>query len=437
MLPVDSDTTSVLSASRQPKIRVGMVLDQPFPPDARVEREAVALTEAGYEVHLLCMARPEDTQREEFYRGFYLHRVDPAAVTATLPLFNIQTRLPYKGLIKSAYRAFRHIDLAWRTLIDRFVKSYGIQVLHVHDLRLCPSGLDVAKKYRIPMVADLHENYPALMQMLKGKHNPRRGEQQRRKWEEIEYDCIHAAARVVTVADEARERLLAKGVPPEKVLVLPNTVDVEKFLNAPVDSEINRRFKSHFLLCYVGHINDRHRGIHTVLQAMAMLRDELPELAFVGAGAVRDAYMAELAPLIESAGLEDRVFFTGWLDETEFVSYIEASDVCLCPHVATDHTNATFPNKVYLYHLFKKPIITSNAVPLQRYVEQTRGGLAFESGDAISLANAIRRLAADPSLRKELGHNGYQAVIERNNWRETSRRLVGMYASLAGGLRLR
>lgn len=430
MLPVGDYPSSVLVKDAKRKIRVGMVLDQPFPPDARVEREAMALTEAGFEVHLLCAARPEDTMMDEAYQGFYIHRVNPDEVTIEIPLLHKQSRFLYKGALKNYFHHFKNIDTVWHTLIHRFAKNYDIQILHIHDLRLVDTGLNIAFRYGIPLVADLHENYPALMQMMKGRNNPKKGIEQRERWEKIELDSVHRATRVITVAQEAKERLLEKGLPEEKVLVLENTVDMEKFLAAPVDQELVRAFRPLFVLTYVGHLNDTHRGIQTVIEAMALLKYEIPELHFIGAGSLREPYHDLLTGMIEQAGLQERVHFTGWLDESQFVTYIEASDICLCPHIANDHTNATFPNKVYLYHLFKKPVVTSNAIPLQRYIENTAGGLVFQSGDAKMLAELIRLLYNRPDVRKEMALRGYQAVIERYNWQQTSRSLIEMYHGL-------
>lgn len=432
MLPIADRPLSTMSPPPIRRIRIGMVLDQPFPPDARVEREAIALAKAGYEVHLLCMLRPEDTLRDEFYGGFYIHRVDPEAVTWEVPFLGIQSRLPYHGLIKTYFHNVKNIDTTWYTLIDRFVQSYQLHVLHVHDLRLATTGLAVTSKYGVRLVTDLHENYPALMQMMKGRNNAKRGLKQRRRWDDIETDCAERAHQVIVVTEEAKERLIAKGLLAGKIQVVENTVDIQKFESAPIDPEIVRKFKAQFLLCYVGHLNDTHRGIQTVIRALVILRDELPEIHFVGAGAIREPYRKQLEAIIRENNLEHRVHFTGWLDETEFASYIEASDICLCPHTANDQTNATFPNKVYLYHLFKKPIIASNAIPLQRYLDDTQGGLIFESENAEMLANRIRELYYQPNLRKELAMNGHHAVIRRHNWDMTSQGLVAAYDRICG-----
>jgi glycosyltransferase involved in cell wall biosynthesis len=430
MLSVGNRSTSTTVNGPERKIRVGMVLDQPFPPDARVEREATALVEAGYEVHLLCAIRPEDRLPDEAYRGIYIHRVNPDAVTIEVPFLGKQSRFLYRGVIKNYFHHFKNIDTAWHTLIHRFVKAYDIQILHIHDLRLVDTGLNIALRYRLPLIADLHENYPALMQLMKGRDNPERGLKQRDRWEKIEENSVHRARRVITVADEAKERLMEKGVPADKILVLENTVDIDKFLAAPIDHNVIREFKPNFVLTYVGHLNDTHRGIQTVIEAMDLLKDEIPEMRFIAAGAYREPYRQMLDGMITEAGLQDRVHFTNWLDETQFATYIEASDICLCPHIVNDHTNATFPNKVYLYHLFKKPIIVSNAVPLQKYVGNTQGGLVFRSGDARMLADLIRTLYYRPDMRREMAYNGYQAVMEHYNWKRSARDLIALYDDL-------
>ncbi len=416
------------------KIRIGMVLDQPFPPDARVEREATALVKAGYEIHLLCAFKPQDDdapeEAEEMYKGIHIHRVNPNAVTFLMPVFKVKTRWPYRGWIKNLNRFLWNIDTSWHTLIRRFVYHYDIDILHIHDLRLVSTGLAVAEKYDLPVVADLHENYPALMEMLKGKSDPERGEKARQRWEEIEKYCTFEAERVITVIDEAKTRLVNKGIRPEKITVIPNTVDMAKFRAAQVNPKIIQRYRDDFVLTYVGFINSDHRGIHTVLEAMHLLKDKIPNLRFIAAGGYREPYREKLEALIKKYDLADQVDFTGWLDEIEFVSYIEAASICLCPHVATDHTNATFPNKVYLYNLFSKPVLASSCVPLERYIDDSGGGLCFESENAQALAHRIQELHDNTELRKTLGRRGRKAVVARYCWKHTSAQLIDMYADL-------
>jgi len=419
---------------------VAMVLDQPFPPDARVEREAVALTEAGYQVHLLCMfSQNPDRQKAEpateVYRGFTLHRVDPQAITWQIPGTPFQTRLPYKGLLKSINRLLFNVDSAWQTAIDRFCTTVQPDMLHIHDLRLVSTGLRIAQKRQIPLVADLHENYPALMRILKGKIDPEIGLKARKKWQTIENRCVKKASHVLVVVEEAKERLVNNGLAPDKVTVVANTVDAQKFLALPEDPQdtlVKKQARGHFVLTYVGFINSDHRGIHTVIDALALLKNECPNLLFIAAGGYREPYKRVLDEKILSHGLESSVWFTGWLDESDFVPYIQAADIGLCPHQANEHTHHTFPNKVYLYHLFQKPVIVSDCRPLERYINDTEGGLVFPSENAEALADTIIQLYHNATLRRQLGENGHQQVIKTYNWQHTAQALVNTYDSVLG-----
>ncbi|MBY0402668.1 MAG: glycosyltransferase, partial [Cyanobacteria bacterium] len=251
---------------------------------------------------------------------------------------------------------------------------------------------------------------------------------QRKKWDQIQKDCCERALGVITVSQEMKEILQSQGIPDHKITVLPNTVDIEKFQAYAIDQTVLSQHADKFVLTYIGFINGIHRGIHTLLEAMALLKDKIPTLHFVGAGGTREPYLSELKAIIAKHQLEPFVSFTGWLDESAFGSYIQASNVCLTPHIANDQTNTGIPNKVYLYHLWKKPIIASDFIPMKRYLDITQGGLSFASGDAQGLADQILTLYENPAISETLAQNGYEAVIHTYNWRKTSEALKALYA---------
>jgi glycosyltransferase involved in cell wall biosynthesis len=403
-----------------------MVLNRPFPPDSRVERQASTLAEAGFEVHLLCEARPGELELEAYYQQFYLHRVNPEDVTFSL--FNLKTRFPYQGVCKNLVHSLWNVDTAWHTLIDRFVSCFGLDALHVHDLPLVHTAVNVAEKHHIPLVVDLPENYPALMEML--YPDPIKAQEQRKKWDNIEQLAAWEADAVITSIDEARDRLMKKGIAPNKISVIPNLLDTDHYLNQPWDPSVIKRYKATFLLTYVGHLNGPHRGIYMVLEAMARLQEEIPELYFVGAGALSPRYRDQLQAHAERLGVAHQVEWTDWLDEPTMISTIQAADICLCPHVANDYTQTTFPSKVLLYHLFQKPVIASDCRPLARYLQDSGGGLTFQSGDAHALTRQILSLYQNNALRRQLGEAGKKAVLSRYQWTQTAPALIHLYDQL-------
>jgi len=409
-----------------------MVTDQPFPGDSRVEREAVALVEAGYEVHVLCLLRPNDKLMDEAYRGIYVHRVDPLAVQIQIPWLRRTTRFLYQGIVRGLLQRFRNIDTAWHTLIHRFARNCRLHVLHVHGYRLLDTALNISNHYGMPLVADLPDHYPALAELSYPPGKEKQAAAHRQRLEAQETESVQRASRILTATAEARQRILKKGINPDLVMTLENTVEVDHVLNASVDLEVIKRFKPNFVLTYVGRISDSYQGIHTVLEAMAVLKDHIPEMMFIGAGPIRESYRRQLLPFIAEHGLQDRVHFTGRLDELETVSYIDVSDVCIFPHLVNDHTDITLPEAVYRCQVLKKPVVLGTTETMQRYAEESCGALNFPSGNAKVLGEMLYALYVRPELRRDMSLNGHRTVVERYHWAHTASDLVVMYDQLTG-----
>ena len=434
MLSVRTNPPSTFIARSTSRIRVGLILDQPVPAEPRVEREAVALVAAGYEVHLLCLWHPNDVLMDEAYRGFYIHRVDPQSVSIEIPWLGRPTHFLYQGLFRQALLRFKNIDTPWHTLIHRFTRNYDLQVLHVHGLRLLDTTLNVSTRYGIPLVADLPEHYPALMQLTHASHREKASLALRNRWELLEARGVTLASRVLTATTESRQRLLRKGVHPDLITTVENTVEIENLHNSAVDMEIIKRFKSNFVVTHVGRLSDGFQGIQTVLEAMNLLRDHIPEMVFINAGPVREGYRRQLRPLIEELNLQDQVHLAGRVDDVAEVSYIDVSDICIFPYLPNDQTNSTFPEALYRCQALKKPVLTGNTQPMQQYVEESGGGVAFPAGNAAVLAEMLYTLYTRPDLRRDMSLNGHQTVMERYHWAHSANDLTQLYNHLTGQL---
>ena len=126
-------------------MRIGMVLGKPFPPDIRLEKEIRALAAAGHRLFVLA-ENPGDEPAREIAAG--------AIVCRCLPPAAFQRRLDwlrFQATFRSGY---------WHNRIARFVQQNRLEALHVHDLPLVGTALEIAASRGMPLVADLHENYP-------------------------------------------------------------------------------------------------------------------------------------------------------------------------------------------------------------------------------------------------------------------------------------
>ena len=391
-----------------------MVLDNRFPPDERVEKEAVSLIRAGFEVLLLCFTFGADPPKE-VYQSIQMRRV-------YMPHW-LYKKLSALVLTLPFYRWF------WYLKMKRFVKQEKIDCLHIHDLPLCGVALRIKQRYKVPVIADMHENYPVLIEQEKWANNFwGKILISKKRWYQMEKKWLAQVDHVICVADEMRNRL-------EKILssqkaytILPNYIDPESFLRQQqTNSEIEEKFKGKFGVLYYGSI-DSMRGIETLLEAGKILKDKIANLMLIliGTGSI----LTGLQRLAQRLGIGDLVAFEGWQNPANLRSYMKNIRVAVIPHLKSEQTDNSSPNKLFVFMLAKKPIVSTNCRSLEKIIAENECGLIYPSADSQELANKIYVLYQNPDLCEKMGNNGFRAVMERYNWPDSVKNLITLYRQL-------
>ena len=397
-------------------MRILMCLESDFFSDhGRVGKESRALADAGHKVFVLSLDKGTSPPEEDLGYATALRRI------------------PVQSLAKKALRylrlSIRGLDPLWYGHIARAVREYDADVIHVHDLPLINTGLKVARRKGIPVVADLHENYPEAIGVSIGGWrgvianmliSPAR-------WKRFEKSWVTRADRVITVVDEIGRHLIDDcGVREDKLTVVMNAPDLDYFCSLPIEEDIVDRYEPYFAISYVGGFG-RHRGIQSVIAAMPAIVSEIPgaHLILVGGRGIDQ----ELRDLAHKSGCDEAIDFTGWLPFHLLPSYIAASHVCLMPYGTGGQTNLA-PNKLFQYWAMGKPVIAAGVGSLTRIIDETGAGLVYPAGDAAALAQAVIRLYKDKKLADRLGKAGLSAVRTKYNWEIEGKKLVDLYRSL-------
>jgi len=392
-------------------MRIGMILDAPFPPDIRVEKEAKSLHKAGHEVYIFSQHRKSYPVVEKG-DNYLIVRFDTNR---------------YKTL-KQLTRDFRKIafyDPVWVRGINDFVKTHQIDALHVHDLPLVKTALKVSQKNSIPIVADYHENFPA---HIKGVSDSKLSLKDRfyrsyKRWAKYEESISHKVDRIIVVAEEYKRHLIVEhDVPEDKITIVQNTVDTSKF---QFNKDINRILKSssEFVISYIGSYGP-HRGLDVVIKAMPEILSHISGARFVVIGKGKNK--KELESLAQRINIENSVLFVDWMDYENLTKEFRKADIGVIPHHPSEHTETTIPNKLFEYMYFKVPVITSDLTPLKRIIEETRAGKVFKSGNCEDFAKKVLEIFDNPD---NYGEKGNRAVIEKYNWDIDGDRLVRLYES--------
>ncbi len=385
-----------------------MVLTSEFPPDQRVENEAEALIEAGCEVHMACFTT-RDIPLNDTHRSIIIHRKKIS------PFY-------YKSLalLPRCTIVFRF----WQPFLSSLIREHSFDALHIHDLPLAKLGYELKKKYGIKYVLDLHENWPVLQQISEHtQHFPGRFFFSFPAWLKYEQQAARDADRVVVVIDEMKQRFVAMGIDHSKIEVVQNTISIPEDL--PVTARAENE-KDDILLFYGGGVTI-HRGLQVVLHALAGLPDDSRiKFHIVGGG----RYVSTLKQLAQDLKIENRVVFHGHKPQQELYAELAKSDVAIIPHMKTDHTDHTIPHKLFQYMYYEKPVIATNCLPIQRIVEETNAGIIYNHDDPVALTKVLQALEIDVAAFKAKHSTGKKWVLEKYNWQNDARRLVGLYNGL-------
>ena len=394
-------------------MKIGMILDAPFPPDPRVENEAVSLVENGHEVFLFCL-KYADEKASDIINGIQVKRYSSntfeyklSALAYTIPLYSV----------------------IMQKKIAKFIRETNIEALHIHDMRIAGAVYKVNVNFNLPVVLDLHDNIPEVMklyphlQKFPGKHliSPK-------KWKQKEEEFIKKANKVIAVSPEFIDTLAVRlPLEKDKLVLVPNTIRKTFFEDYKVNETIIKKYKSKFVILYLGDTHLR-RGIQTAIAALVKLKDTIPEIKLVIVG--KNTTDIILRKQVSNLQLEQFVDFEGWQNISLFQSYILASEICISPLHRNLQHDVAYANKIFQYMSFAKPLLVSDAIAQRKLVEKVACGLVHKERDSKDFSNKVLALYKNKPLRIALGESGKKFVQNEFSWEETSKKLINLYNNM-------
>lgn len=217
------------------------------------------------------------------------------------------------------------------------------------------------------------------------------------------------------------DRYAWAGLPAERIAVVPNGVDIERFRPDPGTSPDGHVSGGSVRVTFVGYFG-KHKGVATLLDALALVPERPIMLQLVGEGPERDAYAAQIAAL----GLESRVRFLGKMPSAAMPSVYARSDIVVLPSVWDENQPVCLMEAMAA----GLPIIASRKGGIPDLIAHGENGLMFTAGDPRDLAIQLARLVEDPGMRSRFGKMGRQRIEKLGHDRQAHRILEIYTASL-------
>jgi glycosyltransferase involved in cell wall biosynthesis len=387
--------------------RVCIISHSHYPYDARIARQARALVKTGHEVDILCL-RYEKQPLHERRDGISVYRLPFGRLRGgkLRYFFEFLTFQLATTVLAGALHLRRRYSVVETTSVPDWLvfaaivpKLLGSRVLL--DLHECMPEYG-ATKYRVPL-----ESRTVRVLTL------------------LERVSIRFADFVTTCTEQMRERFIERGAPADKVAVVLNSFDEERFPPEPYLSEAAAPTETFTLICH-GTIEPNY-GLDIIVRAIALLRDRIPGLRLDvwGDGTHRPAVQA----LVTELGLEDHVRFSGWVTMDALMPHLATADAGVVAVRRDAFRDVTLCTKMFDLVSLRKPVIISRTRAVEHYFGDECFAM-FESGDEQGLAAAILAVYSDPARRDQLVRNA-TARNEPYRWMHQAARYVEIVERLA------
>ncbi len=387
-------------------MKILMTLETPFPPDTRVENEIETLLKAGYEVHLIC--NKNHSIAAKHHKALKIHYLTP----------NKLIRKSSVGALKIPI-----YFMYWKKKLRRVLKQHSFDVVHVHDLPLIKPVSQLRNKFSFKIVLDLHENWPALLNVT--PYTKTLAGQllcSIKQWEDYEKKYLPVADRIIVVVEEAKQRIQSLSIDLPEVYVVSNTINLNDLLPGDRQRKAN---KEKTIFVYEGGVT-YHRGLQNVINAFAKIGDprKNAEMWIIGDG----SYLSTLKKLSGSLNLNDTVKFFGWQPQVEVFKLVGSADFALIPHIKSPQTDASAPHKLFHYMYMNVPLIASNCNSIERIIKETSTGYIYKHENLDELSKLIEHIIKQET---HFTSRGKSWVLKKYNWKEDAIQLLKLYESLA------
>lgn len=302
------------------------------------------------------------------------------------------------------------------------------QVLHAHSpvLNAVPA-LRVGRKLGIPVVYEVRAFWEdAAVDHGTTTEKSLRYALTRR----LETSALRRASHVFTICEGLRSDIVGRGIPKEKVTVIPNAVDIESFEpgGAPdlaLKAELGLNGAD--VIGFIGSFY-AYEGLDLLLAALPLILKQRPEvrLLLVGGGPQDAALKAQAQGL----GLADKVIFTGRVPHDQVQRYYDLIDVLAYPRHSMRLTELVTPLKPLEAMAQGRVLVASDVGGHKELIRDGQTGVLFKAGSADALAQAVVNLLTNRNQWPAMRQAGREFVETERNWKNSVANYSAVYASL-------
>jgi PEP-CTERM/exosortase A-associated glycosyltransferase len=246
----------------------------------------------------------------------------------------------------------------------------------------------------------------------------------------LETYIFKQAKAITTICEGLRTDIISRGIASEKITVIANAVDVEKFTTSVVvDQTLKAQLglQEKIVLGFIGSFY-AYEGLSLLLEALLIMLQKQPtiRLLLVGGGPQE----AHLKQKVQELGLKNEVIFTGRINHERVKDYYNQIDILVYPRLSMRLTELVTPLKPLEAMAQGKLVVASDVGGHKELIEQGITGCLFEAGNKKDLANTVLNLLATPECWDDMRKAGRWFVEQQKTWPLSVSRYKNIYTRL-------
>lgn len=298
--------------------------------------------------------------------------------------------------------------------LDANINEYDI--IHLHNFRSYQNAMvhKYARRYNIPYILQAHGSLPLIIAKTGFKRI---------------FDFVWGnkllkdASRLIAVSNVEFEQYIEFGVSNEKIDVIPNIIEIEKFQKKLIKGKFKKEheIKTSKIILFLGRIH-QIKGLKFLIKAFERILQEINDVSLVIAGP-DEGYGDELKKFVESLGIKDNVYFIDYINNVQN-AYFDA-DVLVYP--AEYEIFGLVPFEAIVCGT---PVIVSDDCGCSEIMKNADSGYTVKYGDIKNLSKKISILLLNPGMGRNKIQNGLNYIKSNLNPEIVSKKVESVYLNV-------
>lgn len=276
-------------------------------------------------------------------------------------------------------------------------------VIHAHDWLVTYAAKTLKQSYKIPLVATIHATEA-------GRNSGIHDEVQR-YINDTEWLLTYEATDVIVNSNYMKNELQRLfGLPYDKISVIPNGVNLNLYSGVERDYNFRRMYAmdNEKIILYLGRLV-YEKGIQNLISAMPKILDKYNDAKLIVAG--KGGMIDELRNQVNYMGIQNKVYFTGYLDSESVKKMYKCADVAVFPSTYEPFGIVTLESM-----LSGTPTVVSDVGGLNEIIDHGVDGMKSYAGNPNSIADSVLALLYDQNLCNNISKNAKAKVKNNYNW---------------------